>query len=311
MNYDPNIRLFIGFPNKEVHFNVIEQYYGRIRMKETLSWSTISQMVDGMFTGEYGNLQRKEVDFFGNDGVCLFKYFVKTDDPQHLFVWFILSLNFVCFIMITISYIAINLMSTKSSSQLTQGSGNKMITDRNKTMQRKISIIIATDFLCWVPFVIICSLHTLEVLDATPWYALFSIVILPINSVINPLLYDGTITNTISKYYKTAINRMQPHLTRITFSLGFNASDEEDPFINRIKRRLHLCVSGIKSLFSTNVEENTSHAFEIDNSNNINTGSGSGNEEIEMVVIPKKKIYVEDGEQPCCSKDPEEARQAV
>ena len=66
-------------------------------------------------------------------------------------------------------------------------------------MQRKISIIIATDFFCWVPFVIVCCLHSLEVLDATPWYALFSIIILPINSVINPLLYDNTITSFISR----------------------------------------------------------------------------------------------------------------
>ena len=60
-------------------------------------------------------------------------------------------------------------------------------------MQRKIAIIIATDFCCWVPFVIVCCLHSLSLLDATPWYALFSIVILPINSVINPLLYDNTV----------------------------------------------------------------------------------------------------------------------
>ena len=66
-------------------------------------------------------------------------------------------------------------------------------------MQRKISIIIGTDFFCWIPFVTICCLHTLGLVDATPWYALFSIVILPINSVINPLLYDDTLTTLLGR----------------------------------------------------------------------------------------------------------------
>ena len=57
-------------------------------------------------------------------------------------------------------------------------------------MNRRIAIIIATDFCCWIPFIAICALHFLEVLDATPWYSLFSMIILPINSVINPFLYD-------------------------------------------------------------------------------------------------------------------------
>ena len=57
-------------------------------------------------------------------------------------------------------------------------------------MNRRITIIISTDFCCWVPFIIICALHLLEVLDATPWYSIFSMIILPINSIINPFLYD-------------------------------------------------------------------------------------------------------------------------
>ena len=102
--------------------------------------------------------------------------------------------------MITVSYIFLNLISVKSSQLLTQGPGNEMIKNRNRKMQRKISIIIATDFLCWIPFITVCFLHTLGIIDATPWYALFSIIILPINSVINPLLYDSKITSVISSF---------------------------------------------------------------------------------------------------------------
>ena len=138
-----------------------------------------------------------KVDFYGNDGVCLFKYFVKDDDPQRNFVWTILALNFMCFVLITISYINIGFISHKSSKHLTHSGGNQQISRRNQKMNRRISIIITTDFLCWIPFILICALHSLEILDATPWYALFSIVILPINSVINPLIYDDSVTKII------------------------------------------------------------------------------------------------------------------
>ena len=158
------------------------------------------QLVDGMFSSNYGGLERRKIDFYGNDGVCLFKYFVTGKDPQRLYTWAILSINFFCFIIISIAYTFINFKTVRSGKSL---KGNRQINKRNKKTQRKISIIIATDFFCWIPFVLICCLHSLSIFDATPWYALFSLVILPINSVINPLLYDDTISGRILKRFNT------------------------------------------------------------------------------------------------------------
>ena len=42
-------------------------------------------------------------------------------------------------------------------------------------------------------YLIISALHNLKVIDATEWYLNFAMIVLPINSVINPLLYDKTI----------------------------------------------------------------------------------------------------------------------
>ena len=39
----------------------------------------------------------------------------------------------------------------------------------------------------------------MEVVDATSWYSVFSIVILPINSVINPILYSKTVLTIMTK----------------------------------------------------------------------------------------------------------------
>ena len=203
MRYDVNNSMFIGFPNKKVHHQIIQAYHGRtMKDYKAITWRTVLQLIDSMFTSNYGGLYRRKVDFYGNDGVCLFKYFVTKEDPQRLYSWTILAINFFCFIIISVSYTIINLVSVKSSKIIR----NRQINQRNRRMQRKISMIIATDFCCWIPFVLICCLHSLSVLDATPWYSLFSVVILPINSVINPLLFDSTVTKQIAKPIRSVRN---------------------------------------------------------------------------------------------------------
>ena len=206
IRYPEKLKIFAGTPNKQKVLAILEAYYGRMK-KATLSWKMIREMVKGIYSHDFQSTEFaypdhttsvSKVDFYGNDGVCLFKYFVKNQDPQRNFVWTILALNFTCFIFISVSYMVIGYISHRSSKSLTQSGANQVISQRNRKMNRKISIIILTDFLCWIPFIVTCILHSIEVLDATPWYSLFSIIILPINSVINPLIYDDTITSLIS-----------------------------------------------------------------------------------------------------------------
>ena len=196
--YYPNNRLFIGAVSKPHHLEILQGYYGRLRGKY-ISWHAISNLVDNMFSSDYSAINRKTLHFYGNDGVCLFKYFVTPTDPQRTFSWAILAVNFVCFMAITASYIFINFVSITSTNQFRESAQMKHIRQRNTRLQRKISFIIATDFLCWVPFLIMCFLHSLLVIDASNYYSFFSIVVLPINSVINPLLYDDSISNIIRK----------------------------------------------------------------------------------------------------------------
>ena len=190
MHYDPRMKLFIRFSDKEDHFNIFQKYYGRMR-KKTLSWKLINSMVYGMFSHdfEYEDLLtfKKKQEFYGNDAVCLFKYFVRPDDPQKIYTWTVLGLNSLCFVAIAICYGFIDFLTIKSANKVKNDS----------TINRKIALIIATDFICWFPFIILCFLHSLHVIDGTKWYSLFSIVILPINSVINPILYSEGVSNSI------------------------------------------------------------------------------------------------------------------
>ena len=158
MHYDPRMKLFIRFSNKGDHFNILQKYNGRMR-KKNLSWKLINSMVDGMFSHdfEYEDLLmfKKKQEFYGNDAVCLFKYFVRPDDPQKIYSWTILGLNLLCFVAIAICYGFIDFLTIKSANSVKNDS----------KFNRKIALIIATDFICWFPFIILCFLHSLHIMD--------------------------------------------------------------------------------------------------------------------------------------------------
>ncbi|XP_063686525.1 low-density lipoprotein receptor-related protein 2-like [Bolinopsis microptera] len=223
INY-PRSPLFVGSVTKFKHLEIFEEYFGRMRNKD-LSWKNIDRLVVSMFSDEYGagGITRNQVHFYGNAGVCLFKYFVTSDDSQRIYVWCTLFLNIICFASITMAYIIIHFISAKSSSQCANNNGNEQLRKRNKRLQRKITLIIGTDFCCWIPFIVMCFLHSLEVTDASPYYSLFSIVVLPINSVINPLLYDETVSLLLSKIFRVSRQQFRTEASAVTGELEMNS----------------------------------------------------------------------------------------
>ena len=106
-----------------------------------------------------------------------------------------------CVVMIALCYIIVNVAAAGSGALV--GSSNKAQMKRTKRMQHKIGIMIATDILTWVPFMFVCFIHFLWILDTSGWYSIFSIIFLPINSVINPcLILESVIRRKCSDYWK-------------------------------------------------------------------------------------------------------------
>ena len=218
--YEPSYKVFVGFPNKERHMKILQSYYDHnetfngTSIPTKISWKEIEEKVDGMFTQNEGILTRSPVHFYGNDGLCLFKYFVRTDDARKSrqslgiqseikdpVVWTMLAVNLFCFIVITCCYIVIT-WKTKQSSQRSGQSDNEERQKNERAIQNKIMIIIATDFLCWVPFIVISALHNLAYIDASEWYSTFAMTVLPLNSVINPLVYDKALGDLIRRLFE-------------------------------------------------------------------------------------------------------------
>ena len=78
----------------------------------------------------------------------------------------------------------------KKSSRLTAIGKDVTRERRELRMALKMSLIVFTDFLCWVPLLMVCILAQFELITVKPEvYAWTVAFVLPINSAINPFLY--------------------------------------------------------------------------------------------------------------------------
>ena len=184
--------------NKGSHQDILEAYHGRLG-KKSLSWRLIRKLTIEMFSNEYMGITNSKLQFYGNDGVCVFKYLVRKHDPQFVFVWSSHTIQILCFLTISVFYIIIAQVSSQHVPKLACKKANKSIEKRSRQVQRKVAIIILTDFVSWIPFVFVCVLYSADVLDGTAWYSIFSLVLNPMNSVINPLVLNSTIMDTATK----------------------------------------------------------------------------------------------------------------
>ena len=104
-----------------------------------------------------------------------------------------------------------------------------------RSMQNRIAFMIFTDFSTWTPFILTSALHNLKVIDATKWYIIFAVIFLPINSSINPLIYDnklrGSVIFLISKAafcWRNQQNRVDNENVEIEIQDVENRDDNEN-----------------------------------------------------------------------------------
>ena len=55
MTYNPEVKLFLPYVDKQTHLDIIKGYYGRLRMDESFTWKRINYLIDEMFTNDHKN----------------------------------------------------------------------------------------------------------------------------------------------------------------------------------------------------------------------------------------------------------------
>ena len=136
---------------------------------------------------EYFYNKKHSVGFYGNSAVCLpLQLSAERMAGWEYAVGIFIGLNFVSFVYILVAYIVM-FMTVKNTSKKVRSTNM----NRESQMARRMLFIILTDFLCWMPVILIGLVSLLgEFYDpekqAYIWIAVF---VLPVNSSINPILY--------------------------------------------------------------------------------------------------------------------------
>ena len=114
--------LFFDSTSKNTFYAALKFWYTESDLTADKPWSFWREATEYLSTSSHESLN---IGFYGNHGVCLFKYFVTTDDPQWIFTMAILVLNLICFVIITGCYSMIILHTVSSSSSVGSGASTQ------------------------------------------------------------------------------------------------------------------------------------------------------------------------------------------
>ncbi|KAJ8024900.1 hypothetical protein HOLleu_34952 [Holothuria leucospilota] len=129
-----------------------------------------------------GNDVNVEVDFYGRVASV-----IKNDsnDLQWLYSQIVyIYFTSTCVLIITVCYVAMFI----SIIRFRADSGRRKNKDEIKTAL-KMSIIVGTDMICWLPVIVVGILSKTGVKISTDMYAWLAIFVMPINSAFNPFIY--------------------------------------------------------------------------------------------------------------------------
>ena len=185
-----------AFQNGMWHTTNLQQFACRLSV---LSNNTIKftgnkfQSVEKFVAGSFSNdASVKLFDYYDETSVCMPKFYVAYGESSWEFTLAMITLNFVCFFFIAVFYFIIYKHSIASSANL----GTNRPNNQAKTMQKRIARIIGTDFCCWIPICVMAFVRLgVEFSDIA--YQISAVLLLPINSAMNPILFSPLLDKLI------------------------------------------------------------------------------------------------------------------
>ena len=133
--------------------------------------------------------------YYGQTSICMPRFYVAYGESSWEYTIFIITVNFLSFVFIAVGYIWIVKHSSISSAKVRRAQSNQA-KDQTARMQRRIARIIATDFCCWIPICILAYVRLgVEFSDIV--YQISAVLLLPINSALNPFLFTSYLDQLI------------------------------------------------------------------------------------------------------------------
>ena len=133
--------------------------------------------------------------YYGQTSICMPRFYIAYGESSWGYTIFIITVNFLSFVFIAVGYIWIVKHSSKSSANVGRAQNNRANAQASR-MQRRIARIIATDFCCWIPICVMAYVRLgVEFSDIV--YQISAVLLLPINSALNPFLFTSLLDQLI------------------------------------------------------------------------------------------------------------------
>ena len=133
--------------------------------------------------------------YYGQTSICMPRFYVAYGASSWEYTILIITVNFLSFVFIAVGYIWIVKHTSKSSANVGRAQNNRA-KDQATRMQRRVARIIATDFCCWIPICIMAYVR-LGVKFSDIAYQISAVLLLPINSALNPFLFTSLLDQLI------------------------------------------------------------------------------------------------------------------
>ncbi|CAN7981822.1 unnamed protein product, partial [Ixodes pacificus] len=142
-------------------------------------------------------------DFYGSNGVCLPLHIHDPGSRGWEYSAFVFcTVNSIAFSFITYAYLTMFFTITHSKIGLRS---TQQLQDR--AIAKRFFFIVGTDFLCWMPIVVIKIVAIAGTKIDETLYAWVAVFLLPVNSALNPVLYTLT-----TRLFKQQLNRFLSNL---------------------------------------------------------------------------------------------------
>ena len=136
------------------------------------------------------------------------------------------GLNLVCFFIIGYCYVAIFIYVKQSTKQ----SGRSRNLDHEIRMAIRMSLIVFTDFCCWVPVVLLSIIVQTGIVEVDPVaYAWIATFVLPINSSLNPFLYTlaSCLSDKVKCTARKEVGKGETETERVLMRVTLKSSGNE------------------------------------------------------------------------------------
>ena len=158
----------------------------------TNDWQTLIPHLRTQF-----NTSVEKISYYGETSLCMPRFYAHKSNSASEFSIFIISLNFISFVYVCVSYIFIyKVTSNRPISK-------KRVDMQNAKMQKRIARLLLTDFVCWIPICVIAfAKHVTDFRLTNVIFAITIAFLLPVNSALNPLLYTSFFDKLFDKVQK-------------------------------------------------------------------------------------------------------------